>query len=223
MLRSAFRIVVTTTIVAVTVGIGWIAFGEIGESKAAQVNESFSLVNHQPEEVGQALAGAGAFIDAEVNADIAQIRDLSVLLDAWSPKYQKSDIAYRKFDAAIIAAENRADAYFAAQRALTEEFHSPELTAQARAEDDAEFSQYEQWRNRAHAIRASVLQIMHSLHDMDATLQKLLLRADFSFDVRQLNEVPLNILELEQELSQFQTASDNIRKTIGSPFDAQDE
>ena len=31
--------------------------------------------------------------------------------------------------------------------------------------------------------KASALQIMHSLHDMDATLQKLLLRADFSFDV----------------------------------------
>ena len=223
MLRSLLRMVVTASVVAVIVGVAWIAYGNVGESKAAHVNDSFTLVNHQAEGVGDALEVTGAFIEAEVSVDTAQITDVSALLDAWSPKYRKAEVVYSKFDAAIIAAEDSANAYFEAQRALTEMIHDQELRALARAEDDAEFSQYDQWRERAHAIRADALQIMLGLQDMDATLQKLELRSDFSFDVHQMSEVPSNIVALEQELSQFQIASDNIRKTIGSPFDAQNE
>ncbi len=219
MLRRFFSIAITTGIVAVVTGLGWIAFGEVNKSEAAHADASFSMVNHQTGRMGESLDIARTFITTEISANIGQITDISTLLDEWSPRYQQAQIGYRRFDAAIIAAENSADAYFAAQRALTERFHNQELRTRARADDDAEFQQYEQWRERASGVRAESLEIMHRLSDMDTALQKLKLRSDFSFDVGGFSEVPSDILELEEKLAQFRIASDNIREIIASPFD----
>ena len=219
MLRRFFSITITASIVAVVVGVGWIAFGEVNKSEAAHADASFSLVNHQTGRMGESLDSARTFISTEISADIGRITDISALLDEWSPKYQQAQTAYRRFDAAIIAAESSADAYFAAQRALTEGFHSEELRERARADDDAEFEQYEQWRERARAVQEDALEIVHRLSDMDTTLQKLKLRSDFSFDARGFSEVPSDILALEEQLAQFRIASDNIREIIASPFD----
>ena len=219
MLRKFFSITITASIVAVVVGVGWIAFGEVSKSEAAHADASFSMVNHQTGRMGESLNSAGTFISTEISADVGQITDLSALLDEWSPRYQQAQTAYRRFDAAIVAAESSADAYFAAQRALTEGFHSEELRDRARADDDAEFEQYEQWSERASAVQEEALEIMHRLSDMDTTLQKLKLRSDFSFDAGGFSEVPSDILALEEKLAQFRIASDNIRESIASPFD----
>ena len=200
-------------------GVGWIALGEVNKSEAAHADASFSMVNHQTGRMGQSLNSAGTFISSEISADIGQITDLSALLDEWSPRYQQAQTAYRRFDAAIIAAESSAEAYFAAQRALTEGFHSEELRERARADDDAEFEQYEHWRERARAVQEEALEVVHRLSDMDTTLQKLKLRSAFSFDAGGFSEVPSDILALEEKLAQFRIASDNIRETIASPFD----
>ena len=176
------------------------------------------MVNHQTGRMGESLDTARTFISTEISADIGQATDIAILLDEWLPKYQQAQIAYRRFDAAIIAAENSADAYFAAQRALTEQFHSEELRTQARARDDAEFQQYEDWGERARGVRAEALEIVHRLSDMDTTLRKLKLRSDLSFEVGGFSEVPSDILALEEELVQFQIASDNIREIVASPF-----
>lgn len=219
MLRRLFSITITTSILAVVVGIGWIAFGEVRKSEAAHADASFSMVNHQTGRMSESLNSAGTFISTEISVDIARITDISALLEEWSPRYEHAQTAYRKFDSAIIGAENSAEAYFAAQRALTEAFHSEELRERAQAEDDAEFALYEQWRHSARAIQEEALEIVHRLSDMDTTLQKLKLRSDFSFDGGGFSEVPSDILALEEELAQFRIASDNIRETIASPFD----
>ena len=219
MLRTFFSITITASIVGVVVGVGWIVFGEVSKSEAAHADASFSLVNHQTGRMGESLNSAGTFISTEISVDIGQITDISALLNEWSPKYRQAQTAYRKFDAAIIAAESSADAYFAAQKALTEGFHSEELRERARADDDTEFEQYKQWRERASAVQKEAVEIMYRLGDMDTSLQKLNLRSDFSFDTGGFSEVPADILVLKEELAQFQIASDNIRETIGSPFD----
>ncbi len=219
MLRRFFSIAITTGIVAVVAGLGWIAFGEVNKSEAAHADASFSMVNHQTGRMGESLDVARTFITTEISANIGQITDISTLLDEWSPSYQQAQTGYRRFDAAIIVAENSADAYFAAQRALTERFHNQDVQTRARADDDAEFQQYEQWRERASGVRAEALEIMHRLSDMDTTLKKLKLRSGFSFDVGGFSEVPSDILALEEELAQFRIASDNIRDVIASPFD----
>ena len=219
MLRRFFSIAITTSIVAVVAGVGWIAFGEVSKSEAAHADASFPMVNHQTGRMGESLDIARTFISTEISAAIEQITDISTLLDEWSPRYQQAQTGYRRFDAAIIAAENSADAYFAAQRALTERFHNQELRTRAQADEDAEFRQYEQWRERASGVRAEALEIVHRLSDMDTNLQKLKLRSDFSFDVGGFSEVPSDILALEEELAQFRIASDHIREIIASPLD----
>ena len=219
MLRRFFSIIITASIVVVVVGIGLIAFGEASKSEAAHADANLRLVNHQTGRMGESLNSAGTFISTEISADVGQITDLSTLLDEWSPRFQQAQTAYRKFDAAIATAESSADAYFAAQRALTQEFHNEESRARARGDDDAEFAQYEQWRERARGVQREALEIVHRLSDMDTTLQKLQLRSEFSFDASGFNEVPSDILALEEELAQFRVASDNIREIIASPFD----
>ncbi len=219
MLRRIFSTIITASIVAVVVGVGWMAFGEVSKSEAAHADASFSMVNHQSGRMGESLNNAGTFISSKISADIGQTTEISDLLDEWSPRYQQAQTAYRRFDAAIITAESSADAYFAAQRALTRGFYSEELRERARADDAAEFEQYEQWRERARAVQEEALEIVQRLSDMDTTLQKLKLRSDFSFDAGGFSEVPSDILALEEELAEFRIASDNIRETIGSPFD----
>lgn len=219
MLRRFFSLAIAASMVAVALGVGWIAFSEVSKSEAAHADASFSMVNHQTGRMGESLNRAGTFISAEISADVGQITDLPALLDEWSPRYQQAQTAYRKFDAAIVAAESSADAYFAAQRALTEGFYNEETRARAQADDDAEFAQYEQWRKRARGVQREALEIVQRLSDMDTTLQKLELRSEFSFDVSGFNEVPSDILALESELAQFRIASDNIREIIASPFD----
>ena len=218
MLRRFFSITSAASIVAVVVGVGWIAFGEASKSEAAHADASLSMVNHQTSGMSESLNRAGTFISTEISADVGQITDLSTLLEEWSPSYQQAQTAYRKFDAAIATAESSADAYFAAQGALTEGFHSEESRERAQADDDAEFAQYEEWRERARGVQGEALEIVHRLSDMDTTLQKLKLRSEFSFDASGFNEVPSDILALEEELAQFQIASDNIREIIASPF-----
>lgn len=218
MLRRSLSVVMTTSTVAVIAGVGWITVGEVTKSEAAQVEASFSMVNHQTGRMAESLNTARTFISTEVSASVGQITDIPTLLDEWLPRYEQAQTAYRRFDAAIIAAENSADAYFAAQRALTDQFHSEELRIQARARDDAEFQQYGDWRGRAHGVRAEALAIVQRLSDMDTTLRKLKLRADLSFEIGGFGEVPSDILALEEELVQFQIASDNIREIVASPF-----
>ena len=219
MLRRFFSITIAVSIVAVVVGVGWLALGEVSKSKAAHADASLSMVNHQTSRMGESLNHAGTFISTEISADVGQITDLSSLLDEWSPRFQRAQTAYRKFDAAIAIAESSSDAYFAAQRALTAGFHSEESRAQARADDDAEFAQYEQWRERARGIQREALEIVQRLSDMNTTLQKLKLRSEFSFDASVFNEIPSDVFALEGELAQFRIASDNIREIISSPFD----
>ena len=219
MLRRFFSLAIAASMVAVAVGVGWMVFGEVSKSEAAHADASLSMVNHQTGRMGESLNHAGTFIRAEISADVGQITDLPTLLDEWSPRYQQAQTAYRKFDAAIVAAESSADTYFAAQRALTEGFHNEETRARAQVDDDAEFAQYEQWRERARGVQEEALEIVQRLSDMDTTLQKLKLRSEFSFDVSGFNEVPSDILALEEELAQFQIASDNIREIIAAPFD----
>ena len=219
-MRTIFSIATITCIVAVVTAVGWMAFGEVSKSAAAHADASFSRVGHQTGRMGASLDSARTFISTEISTELGQITDISTLLDEWSPKYRQAQTGYRRFDAAIIAAENSADAYFAAQRALTERFHQPEMRAEAEAEDDAEWQQYEQWRERAKGVQAEALEVMHRLSDMDTGLQKLKLRSDFSdFDAGGFSEIPAEILALEGELARFRVASDNLRELIASPFD----
>ena len=136
MLKKVLGYAVIISVIAVVAGIGWIAYGKLTSSEGVEFDESVSMVHHQTGSMSESLGDAGTF----VSRDIKQITSISVLIDEWTPRYDKARITYQKFDSAIIAAERRSEAYFSAQRALTERYHSPESRARAQAGDDANFA-----------------------------------------------------------------------------------
>ena len=216
MLSKSLKLAVVASLIGVIAGLGWIAYGEMNTSEAAHLNASLSVVRHQSENMSVTLGDTGDFVGTEV----AKITSISTLLDEWTPRYTRAQSAYAKFDASIIAAEERAGAYFAAQRALTEKYHNPERRAQMAADDKADYALYMEWLQQAHRTREHARQIANRLDDMDTDLRKLELRAEFSFDASSLRAVPAEILELDDELAQFQIASENIRQITASSFGA---
>lgn len=157
-MRTLLDFTTKVAIAVVLVGVGWAIFNEVTKSESVHAAASFAMVDHQTGQVGESLGSAGSLISTEV-AGVASITNLSSLLDRWSRRYQRAQSAYHKFDTAIQAAEVQAESYFEAQRALTSSFHSDDLRAEAQAEDDAEFRQYEQWKEQAHSVRAEALKI----------------------------------------------------------------
>ena len=215
MLRKLFTLTITAGIVAVLAGIGWTAYGDFNTSEAAHLDASISMVNHQTGRMGESLDNTRTFVSTQIE----QITDISTLIKEWTPRYAQARTAYRKFNAAILSAEDVADAYFSAQRALTERYHSEELRSRAEADEEADFALYRQWRDRAHSVRSEALNIMNRLSDMDTDLQKLKLSSEFSLDTGGYDELPSDIFALGDELAEFQIASENIREITFSPFD----
>lgn len=214
-MRRAFRWATALAVIAVVVGLGLLAYGRFNTSAAAEFDESIIMVNHQTTQMSTSLAEAGSFVDS----DISRITEFSTLLATWSPRFKTARTAYNKFDAAIVSAETRAEEYFANQRALTQRYHDPELRRAAESNDEIDYDLYSEWRNQAHRVREEALAIIRRLEDMDTDLQKLKLASEFSFDSNALQEVPVDILALEDELAHFKTASENIRAITSSPFE----
>ena len=215
MLRKLFTVIITAGIVAVLAGIAWTVYVAFNTSEAAHFDASISMVNHQTGRMSESLGNTGTFVSTQ----IAQITDISTLIKEWTPRYAQAQTAYLKFDTAILSAEDMADTYFLAQRALTERYHSEELRSRAEADDEAAFALYRQWRDRAYSVRSEALNIINRLSDLDTDLQKLKLSSEFSFDAGGFDEVPSEIIALGDELAEFQIASENIREITSSPFD----
>ena len=213
-MRKAFNSAVLVVLVAIGVSVGWLVFGEVRTSEAARFDESVNLVHHQTARISGTLADTRAVM----KEDISSVTDISELLARWTPKYDAANAAYLRFHAAINLAEERAEAYFAAHRAFTERYHDPVRKAQRQAHDDAVYAGYVRWRDQAHRTRADARSILNRLDDMDTDLQKLKLSTEMTFDVGGFSDVPVEITDLEAELAEFQTASDNIRELMVSPF-----
>ena len=87
-------------------------------------------------------------------------------------------------------------------------------------DDEHDLALYRQWATQADSAMAKARAIGMQLDDMDASLRKLALRADFVFDTSSFQEVPAAILELDAELTEFRAASETIRAATASPFEA---
>ena len=166
-------------------------------------------------------AGPASEIHAQPTAppNIAAITDLDALSAEWQPRYNAAKVAYAKLTASISNAKARAADYFARQQAITDRIRDPANQARARQEDERDITLYRQWESKADAALSTAAQIGVQLDDMDAYLQKLRLRADFVFDTSQFQEIPKAISDLNQQLADFQAASENISAATRSPFE----
>ena len=151
--------------------------------------------------------------------ETARITNIDALISEWEPRYDGAKLAYSKFEASITNAKATVADYFAKQQALTEQIQDPANQARARQDDENDLILYRRWEAQADSALAKARKIGIQLDDMDASLSKIKLRADFVFDASAFREVPAAIVELDRELADFQVASDNIRAATGSPFE----
>lgn len=207
-------------------------YGEITKTEAAKMTDSVQLAENQAENMNRALGDVSVFAGGNQNgnslesgshsetSEIAKITSIEVLIDRWEPPYNHAKLAYVKFEAAIDNAKASAAGYFATQQALTERINDPTTKAQARDDDERDLSLYRKWETQADSALAKARAIGMQLDDMDASLRKLELRTDFVFDASSFQDVPVAIQELNVELSEFRAASEVIRATTESPFEA---
>lgn len=215
MLRKTLKTIVGVALIGALAGLAWTGYGQINTSAAAYFDSSINMVEHQTVRMNTALSDVGNLVETEID----EITNISILIDRWTPLYSQAHPAYQRFDAAIMAAEVRAEAYFVAQRALTQQYHNEDLRSRAEANDEADYALYIRWRDRAREAREQALEIVKKLDDMDTDLRKLELSSGFSIDPAKFTAVPSDILDLSDHLVNFQTASVNIREITASPFE----
>ena len=219
--------------------VAWTVYGEGITPASARMSESVHMAQAQAMnmnqsltdvstigEAGQSVVSQGTVssaMNAPVPVGVAEITSLDDLLVDWRPKYETAKMAYTKFEASITNAKSRAAAYFAQQQALTEGMRDPSNRGKAQLEDEAEMALYLHWEARADATLKSADKIVIQLDDMDSNLRKMELRTDFVFDASAFNEVPGAIAELDQQMFDFQVASENIKLAAGSPFEVQQQ
>ena len=229
------RTLTYTLIIVVVAVIGYAAltvYGEVTQTEAARMTDSVQLAENQAENMNRALEDVSVFAGGSpgnatseagsqpATTEIAKITSIDVLIDRWEPRYDDAKLSYVKFEAAINNAKANAAGYFATQQALTERINDPATRAQARDDDERDLALYRQWEAQADSALAKAQAIGRQLDDMDASLRKLELRADFVFDTSSFQEVPAAILELNAELGEFKAASETIRAATESPFEA---
>ena len=215
MIRKVLRGFALVLFLTLAANVGWLIYGNVQSTEANSFDESVSMVQHQTTNMSIAVAET----QATVKQDIASVRDVVTLMDIWEPRFQDAQMAYQKFDSSIMVAEDRAEAYFDAQRLLTAQFNDVEQRSRAEAQDNRDHVLYSEWRGRAHATRDSAKAILNRLEDMDTNLQKLELRSNFAFDAASFADVPIALTELEEDLTQFEIATNNIRAITQSPFE----
>lgn len=217
-LAGILKWVSIAAVVAVVAGIGWIAYGKVNTAEAAQLDESMSMVRYQIAGTRQILEDPDRFAP---QANVAEVTDINALLGLWQPRYAAAQSAFTKLDSAIASAEQQADNYFAAKRALNARYNDPERKALRQARDDAIFATYQAWQQNAHSIRDEAAAMMRDLNDIDIDLQRLELDSGFSFAGGSIDAVPAEIRSLNNELAEFDIASENLRAIIKSPFEVE--
>ena len=218
LLSKLFRWAAIVSVVTVFVGIGWAVYSHTQASEKGKAYASMTMVSHQTTEMNNALVDAGGFAE---QTNVSEVVSIEALIGLWEPRYAASQTAYEKFNSAIVLAEQQAEAYFSAQRALAERYHDEGRKSLAIQRADEEYALYQTWQDKAHLIRDEANTILRRLDDMDTDLRLLELTSGFSFDTEAFETIPIEISELNHSLDDFQIASENIRAVTKSPFEAQ--
>ncbi len=203
-------------------GTAYTGYETVNASPAANFDQSLGQVVNQVDRMGTSLSDAGTYVEEEITeVDVKYITDIVPLIDQWKPRYSSAIAAYNRFAASIESATDLADAYFDAQSELTERYNSPARREQARAQDQAEFERFVEWRYSADQKLQLATAIMRRMEDMDIDLEKSRLSSELSSEFSQFSSIPDEILQLSSELAGFQIASRNVREAIDAEFLAQ--
>lgn len=221
-MRTIMQLVGVGVGLASLAGTAFTGYEKVNASAAANFDQSLGQVVNQADRMGTSLNDAGSYVEQEITeVEVKYITDIGALIDQWKPRYSNAIAAYNRFGASIDTATELAEDYFEAQSALTERYNSPARREQARAQDQAEFDRFVEWRNSADQKLQLATAIMRRMEDMDIDLEKSRLSSELSSEFAQFSSIPDEILALSSELAGFQIASRNVRDAIDSEFLAQ--
>ena len=137
------------------------------------------------------------------------------LHNSWSPRYQRAVDEHERFRYRIERTEAAAADYFTTQRELTAQLPADQQE-RWRANDNAEYRVYLDWRDQAYDTLGQADLIMVELRTMNLIITKQRLSAQFVALYDSFLTMPAEINLLYEELDRFQTESDRIQATFGA-------
>ena len=142
---------------------------------------------------------------------------VATLKRAWGPRYERAVDEFYRFDDRVAHAERMAYEYLEVQQRLTQNVYSREARERHEQRDATEQRLVLDWINQANEILAQASAIKRDLDDMNIAITKLELSATFSSVYEGFMKMPLAIMLLNEELSQFEERTEEIYNTFGPP------
>lgn len=137
------------------------------------------------------------------------------LHNQWSPRYQRAVDEHERFRYRVERTEAAAADYFTTQRELTAQLPADQQE-RWRANDNAEYRVYLDWRDQAYDTLGQADLIMVELRTMNLIITKQRLSAQFAALYDSFLTMPAEINLLYEELDRFQAESDRIQATFGA-------
>lgn len=137
------------------------------------------------------------------------------LHNQWSPRYQRAVDEHERFRYRVERTEAAAADYFTTQRELTTQLPADQQE-RWRANDNAEYRVYLDWRDQAYDTLGQADLIMVELRTMNLIITKQRLSAQFAVLYDSFLTMPTEINLLYEELDRFQAESDRIQATFGA-------
>ena len=133
---------------------------------------------------------------------------------AWAPRYERAIDEYDRFEERVNHADDMAYEYLELQQRLTASIRDRDLKAKHQMRDVQEQVMVLDWLNQAKTVLAQARAIRMDLDDMNVSITKLELSAQFAAVYEGFVEMPFAITLLNQELERFELESELIYKTL---------
>lgn len=136
------------------------------------------------------------------------------LREAWEPLYLKAHEDYKILNTRIDLAKSTSTEYFKQQAALTDDFNDPDLRNRMRESDLREQEIFNSWVSKADDIAALAYDVMQDMQDVDTYIAKTNLSAHFAALQNATGSLPASLEQLELQLADFVTATDELNSTL---------
>lgn len=170
------------------------------EKTTSEVQKAYGLMKQYSEQGG-----------VENDKLVQAARDLR---KAWEPLYLQAHEDYKLLNTRIELAKSTSTEYFKQQAALTEDFNNPDLRARMRKSDLREQEIFNSWVTKADDIAALAYDVMQDMQDVDTYIAKTNLSAHFAALQNATGSLPASLEQLELQLADFVTATDELNSTL---------
>lgn len=136
------------------------------------------------------------------------------LREAWEPLYVQAHKDYELLNTRIELAKSTSTDYFNRQEALTDTINDIDFRKRMRESDLHEKEIFDAWSTKADDIAALAYDVMQDMQDVDTYIAKTNLSAHFAALQSATGRLPASLEQLELQLEDFRTATDELNSTL---------